>query len=290
MIIDSILLSLAFIALIIGSIIDIKTREVPDWINFGLIFAAVSIRALYSIITFDYIFLINGFIGLIIFVIIAYIMFYTGQWGGGDSKMLMGLGAVFGLTLSLKPFPFAGIFLINVIIAGAVYGLIYGVVLAVKNRKRFLKEFLSLIHDKQIIKYRRSILIVFVILILSIIFLIQNILLKWVLLAFVFIIYTSFYLIFFIKAIELSSMFKYVEPSELTEGDWIAKDYYYDEKKICSPKDLGISKKQIKQLIALRKKGKVKKIKIKHGIPFIPSFLAALIISLIWGAWWILLF
>jgi Flp pilus assembly protein protease CpaA len=290
MIVDSILLGIAFAALVIGSITDIKTREVPDWLNFGLIFAAIGIRALYSIITFDYMYLIYGIIGLAVFVIIAYIMFYTGQWGGGDSKMLMGLGAVFGLTLTLKPFPFVGIFLINVIIAGAVYGLIYGFILALKNRKRFLKEFLRFMHNEKIIKYRRIILIIFAILILLIIFLIKDLSFKWILLAFVFVMYISFYLLFFIKALEISSMFRYVEPSELTEGDWIAKDYYNNEEKICGPKDLGISKKQIKQLIALRKKGKVKKIKIKHGIPFIPSFLAALIISLVYGAWWMLLF
>ncbi|MBW2966360.1 A24 family peptidase [Candidatus Woesearchaeota archaeon] len=290
MIIDLVLLSIAFVALFIGSITDIKTREVPDWLNFGLIFAAIGIRALYSVITFDYMFLINGIIGLIVFVIIAYIMFYTGQWGGGDSKMLMGLGAVFGLTLALNPFPKIGIFLINVFIAGAVYGLIYSTALAIKNRKKFVKEFLKFMHNKKIIKYRRIVLILFIILTLLILFLIKDLIFKWILLAFVFVIYISFYLIFFVKAVELSSMFKYIEPSELTEGDWIAKEYKVDDKKICSPKDLGISKKQIRQLIALKRKGKIKTIKIKQGIPFVPSFLAALIITVIWGAWWILLF
>ena len=133
----ALLLSIAFVALVIGSITDIKTREVPDWVNFGLIFSAIGLRSLYSVITFDWTYLINGAIGLILFVAIAYIMFYTGQWGGGDSKMLMGLGAVFGLALSLNPFPKIGIFLINIFIAGAVYGLIYSSVLAVKNRKKF---------------------------------------------------------------------------------------------------------------------------------------------------------
>ena len=290
MIIDLVLFSIAFIALVIGSITDIKTREVPDWINFGLIFSGLGIRALYSVITFDWMYLAYGVIGLLVFVAIAYIMFYTGQWGGGDSKMLMGLGALIGLPLALKPFPLLAVLFINIFIAGSIYGLLYSIGLAVRNRKKFVKAFLKIMHNEKIIKLRKIILIVFVVLLLLILFLAKNPILQWALIAFVFIAYLGFYLIFFIKAIELSSMFSYVDPSRLTEGDWIAKDYKVDGKKICSPKDLGISKKQIRKLISLRKKGKIKKIKIKEGIPFVPSFLIAFVISLVWGAWWVLLF
>jgi Flp pilus assembly protein protease CpaA len=287
--IDLILYSIAFIALAIGSITDIKTREVPDWINFGLIFTGLGIRTLYSLITFDWMFLVNGIIGLVVFVILAYIMFYTGQWGGGDSKMIMGLGAVLGLPLTLNPLPFILVFLINVILVGAIYGLFFSIILAIKNRKKFVKEFLKIIHNKKIMKYRKLTLIVLAALLVIILFAIKNLILQWSLIAFLFIIYLSVYAIFFIKAVELSSMFKHVEPSELTEGDWIAKNYEVDGKKICGPKDLGINKKQIRKLIALKKKGKIKKIKIKEGIPFVPSFLVAFIITLALGAWWVLL-
>jgi Flp pilus assembly protein protease CpaA len=290
MIIDFVLYSIAFAALIIGSWTDIKTREVPDWINFGLIFAGIGIRLLYSVFTFEWIFILNGVIGLAVFVAIAYIMFYAGLWGGGDSKMLMGLGAIIGLPLVFKPLPFVIIFFINVFLAGAVYGLFYSIGLAVKNRKKFSREFLKIIHHKKIIKIRKIVLFSLIILVLLVLFLIENLLLQWVLLAFILIVYFSFYLMFFIKAVELSSMFKHVDPSELTEGDWIAKDYVIDDKKICGPKDLGISKKQIKKLISLKQKGKVKKIKIKNGIPFVPSFLIGFIISILWGAWWWMLF
>ncbi len=164
------------------------------------------------------------------------------------------------------------------------------IILAVKHRKRFVKEFLKIIHHKKIMKYRKIVLIVLAALLIIILFAIKDLIIQWLLIAFLLVMYLSIYAIFFIKAVELSSMFKYVEPSALTEGEWIAKDYVVDGKKICSPKDLGIDRKQIKKLIALKKKGKVKKIKIKIGIPFVPSFLAAFIITLILGAWWVLLF
>jgi len=85
-------------------------------------------------------------------------------------------------------------------------------------------------------------------------------------------------------------MLKLVEPKELTQGDWVAKDYFHGRKKIAGPKDLGIEKKQIDLLVELRKNKKINKILIKHGIPFVPSFLIAFIVSLIFGAWWMLLF
>jgi Flp pilus assembly protein protease CpaA len=290
MVIDFVLYSTAFVALIVGSITDIKTREVPDWLNFGLIFAGIGVRALYSAFTFEWMFLANGLIGLAVFVAVAYIMFYAGLWGGGDSKMLMGLGALIGLPLVFKPLPLLVVFFINVILAGAVYGLFYSIGLAVKHRKRFVKEFFNLIHNPKILKIRKMALPGLILLVFLIVFFVKDFILKWIFFAFIIIAYISFYLIFFIKAIELAAMFKYVEPKELTEGDWIAKDYKVDGKKICGPKDLGIDKKQIRRLISLKRRGKIKKIKIKQGIPFVPSFLAAFIISLWLGAWWFLLF
>ena len=87
----------------------------------------------------------------------------------------------------------------------------------------------------------------------------------------------------FVKAVENSSLYKYITPDKLTEGDWIAKDIKINGKYITGPKELGIEKKHINQLINFWKKGKIKKILIKEGMPFIPSFLLAFIITLIYG-------
>jgi hypothetical protein len=94
---------------------------------------------------------------------------------------------------------------------------------------------------------------------------------------------TSFYLWIFAKAVEKSCMYKLVEPSRLTEGDWIVNDIYVGKKYVAGPKDLGISKAQIKKLVDFYKKGKVRKILVKEGIPFVPSFLAAFIATLVFG-------
>ena len=93
----------------------------------------------------------------------------------------------------------------------------------------------------------------------------------------------TFYLWLGVKAVENSCMLKYVSPEKLTEGDWIAKDIKIGGKYIAGPKDLGIEKKQIKKLMELYKKRKVKKVLIKEGIPFVPSFLIAFILTIIFG-------
>ena len=46
--------TIAFFALLIGSYTDIKTREVPDWINFGLIGTGFGINLLFSLIFFSH--------------------------------------------------------------------------------------------------------------------------------------------------------------------------------------------------------------------------------------------
>ena len=90
---------IAFVALIIASITDLKSREVPDYISYGLIFIAFAISIFDSVLTWSYIPFVISMIGFIVGLIVAYGMFYLGQWGGGDSKLIMGLGALIGFNV-----------------------------------------------------------------------------------------------------------------------------------------------------------------------------------------------
>ena len=64
--IDIILITLGIIALIITSILDIKTKEVPDTISYSLIIIGLSLRLIYSINTSEWNYLINGIIASLI--------------------------------------------------------------------------------------------------------------------------------------------------------------------------------------------------------------------------------
>ncbi|MBW2977624.1 A24 family peptidase [Candidatus Woesearchaeota archaeon] len=292
MIADLILLTVAAVALIIASITDIKTREVPDWLNFSLIFIGLGVRLIYSSLTFDWIYSLEGLLGLVAFVIIGYIMFYAGQWGGGDSKLLMGLGALIGLRLTFYPLPLILILLINIMFIGAIYGLFYTIAKAITHRKAFAEEFKK--HIGKRLKLHKYLAIVLIALIIIFFAVFGTVLKGWfisiMLILLTLLLYSSVYVYYFVKSVEKVAMLKLVDPKELTEGDWIAKPIVINKKKIAGPKDLGISKKQIKELIAYKKKGKIKQVLIKIGIPFVPSFLVAFIITVIFGAWWIFLF
>ena len=164
---------LAFAALFIGSITDLKTREVPDWVNYGLMISGIALNTLFTFIYGQFetqalengnvlytispdSYLISSLAGLIIFFCVAYAMFDAGQWGGGDSKMLMGLGAMIGIDFSKKAFLFG--FFINALFAGAIYGLLWSIMLAVKNRKKFSREFRKILLKKNIVKIKRVML------------------------------------------------------------------------------------------------------------------------------------
>ena len=273
---------ISFIALLTGSVTDLKTREVPDMVNYGLVISGIGLNLLFSAIYADSSFIINSLVGLAIFFGIAYIMFYAGQWGGGDSKMIMGLGAMIGIDVGHLKSQFLAGFLVNALLVGAVYGLLWSILLVFRNRKKFLKEFSSMLIKKEVVRWKKIILAAVALLVIYS-FLNNLIYAKILSLSFAFLILTTFYLWIFVKVIEKSCMHRLVEPSKLTEGDWIVKDVYVGRQYICGPKDLGISKRQIRKLIEYYKKGKIKKILIKEGIPFVPSFFIAFVATLVVG-------
>ena len=58
--------TLALLILLIGSYTDIKTREVPDWVNFGLIGIGFGVNAIFSIIYWKIDFILGSIIGFVI--------------------------------------------------------------------------------------------------------------------------------------------------------------------------------------------------------------------------------
>jgi prepilin peptidase CpaA len=284
-------LVVCFTAILIGTITDIRTREVPDWLNYALIFSGLGFGGIMSAVTGQATFIISSLAGLAVFFLLGMLMFYTGQWGGGDSKMLMGIGAMIGLDVSLyrnwliAP-PFLLDFIVYSLICGAIYGLLWSIWVAIANRKEFMKDFKAQLRAANKAKIALLALAVGGI-VLSFF---MDAPFRFVILAAVCIILLAFYAFLFIRAVEKSCMLKRVLPQELTEGDWIAEDVVINGKRITGPKDLGIEKDKIELLKKLHSRGKVDRIKIKVGIPFVPSFLFAFILATFYtGAWLALL-
>ena len=60
-------------------------------------------------------------------------------------------------------------------------------------------------------------------------------------------------------------------------------DVKINGKTVVKKRDVGLLTEDIKKLISFKKKGKLKKVLIKVGIPFVPAFLISLIITLVFG-------
>ncbi len=79
----------------IGSVMDIKTREIPNWISLGVLLAAF--------LDFN----IQNLWGIIVAVIFFSVALATGKIGGGDVKLIAALSVVCGLWGSFALLLFA---------------------------------------------------------------------------------------------------------------------------------------------------------------------------------------
>ncbi len=265
---------IALIVLIIASYTDFRKREVPDWLNYGLIFAGVGISGIASIVFYDYHYILYSLTGLALGIAIALGMFYAGQWGGGDSKLLMGLGALIGLTFSINAFYVS--FLVNIFMVGAVYGFVWSIVLVFRNWKNFTVAFKKLWNERKNRIARFSLTALLLILI------VLSIAVKELAIALIgtgLLVILGYFLFIIAKTVEACCMFKWISASKLVEGDWIAEAVYVGKKKIVGVKRLGLDAKDVELLHKLKNK----KVLVKEGIPFVPAFLLAFIFTYFWG-------
>src|SRR4030042_1943228 len=93
-------LGVALLALIAASLFDIKTREVPDWLNFSLLAFAFGNALILSIYHgYTYI-IVSSLLGLAVGLVFGLLMFYAGQWGGGDRKLIIAFSVLIGFSFS----------------------------------------------------------------------------------------------------------------------------------------------------------------------------------------------
>lgn len=284
--IDMLLIVLGVVGLLVGTITDFQRREVADWVNFSMIAAGLGIRLIVAVSTQDLWYILVPLIWIGVVWLFGIGMYYAGQWGGGDAKMLMAMSALFGtypyvhdkippiFNFSHNVLFMAHVF-VNIAIVGAVYGLIWGIYLGFSKRKVFAKEFTLLV------KSHKNILCLFVGFGIS--FAISNFFVSEMMLKFLFTVFAFLIVIFPIIHIASKSleacMIRFMSLDELTEGEWIVDEIKYKGKYITGPKELGITNAQIEQL----RKYKIAGARVKVGIPFVPVFFFATLITLFFG-------
>ena len=78
---------------------DLRTREVPDLLSYGLIVFAAAYGTLKAILLWNWQPFLAMAAGELAMLLLGLLMFYGGQWGGADSKLLIGMGGLYGLWL-----------------------------------------------------------------------------------------------------------------------------------------------------------------------------------------------
>jgi len=275
MIADYFFASIAILGALIGTATDLKNRWVPDWVNYFMISVGLGGHAIVSFLQTSPWPLIYSAVAAGIFLAAGVGLVYTGLWGGGDAKMLVGFGALLPTTsLVQTPWPFPLTVLLNAFIFGAVLGILGALYLAFKNKEAFLKEFKKELKENKLVLFASP-----AILILPVVSFYLGINLVGLIgiLLFLFI-----PLVFVLKAVERACMFKFISPSTLVEGDWIAQNVNVGKYSYI-PSRSGIELNDIKDLQKLEKLGKLKQVKVKEGLPYIPAFLVGLLVSLFFG-------
>jgi prepilin signal peptidase PulO-like enzyme (type II secretory pathway) len=271
---ESFSLTIAFVGSILASIWDLKTTEIPDEIPYAMIGIGVVAHLTESFLTGNYSPLFFSLVVGLSFLGFGFLMYYSGQWGGGDAKVLSAIGFLLPSYPSEKVlFPFPVSFLFNVFIIGAGYMILYAFILAILQRKilfSFVKDikasskllFLSLVVTMaSVILFSLSIYWMFHISILEDILYIASMSALIVLIL--------FFLLKFVKTVEDVGFKKKIPVSELKVGDVLLESKIWD----------GINEKQLKEI---RKSGK-KYVWIKEGVRFAPAFPLALLFTLLFG-------
>jgi Flp pilus assembly protein protease CpaA len=269
------LIVLVLAVLVISTVTDLRKREVPDWLSYSAIVAGFGSRLIWSAYSWDYHPILDGAVGFSVFFILACALYYLGQWGGGDSKLLMAVGVCLGLNLDINHIILA--FVVNAIWLGGVYGALWSVYLAANNWKNFKEEYKTQLKKHGFVRFI-PLAVLLVIVFLSFV-LDLNPVLEALLIVMVVFVPLLFYVSVFVRAVDISSMRKFVSPAEITEGDWVVNDIVVNKKRICGPRDLGISLKQIEEL----KKYHIRRVLIKIGVPFVPALLLAYLFTLFFG-------
>ncbi len=275
--VDGTLLAVLFVGFIIAALRDIQVREVPDTVSLGLIVIGLLGGLLIAIVRADVWLFLEHLFGFLAGAAMGLAMYYLRQWGGGDAKLIMGTGAVLGLARDNLQLPE---FVVLLVLVGAVYGLLYTIGLALAHRKAFGPAFVEELRTPRVHRLRIA-LVVSGVALAALFVAVQDAGTRLLIGLALACAYFLTYMWVFIRVVEKALMVKPYPVGKLTEGDWIAQDVTARGKVLVSRRTPGITLEQIAAL----KRARVRTVVVRERIPFVPSFLLALIALLALERW-----
>ncbi len=126
---EIILLSIAFIGSLAAGLWDLKTTEIPDEIP-----ALMAVFGIFIWFVSDIWMLALSLAFGLAFLALGWLLYKGGQWGGGDAKLLSAVGF---LLPTLGSQLFALSFISNIFIVGIGYMVVYSIALGALNRGTF---------------------------------------------------------------------------------------------------------------------------------------------------------
>lgn len=245
MIMSAIMGAAILVILIYASYVDIKNKEIPDWISY--------VTAIISIISLIYfpssLFLKDRLLAAIVVAaivfIVSYLMYIAGLWGGGDTKLFT------ALSIYLSNYGYFAIALFFFIMA--VSAIIYN-------------NAVSLLFLPKLMKKRK---INPVVIGFSLIAIIACLMMKfWIPSLIALFIFDYYYL----KLVEKHIMIIHKRTNELVEGDWLVSEI-----KGVPKRNIGLTIEDIEKIKAKR----IDHVLVKDGFAFIPVIAIAFIIFIV---------
>jgi Flp pilus assembly protein protease CpaA len=261
------MLNIIFWIFIIGiglaSFQDLKRREVDHWLVLLLMVFGFAYMAFEAIFSENSSMIILGIVSFLIMFILMNLFYYGRVFAGGDAKLLFAMFIVFvGATL-VETLANIGVFILFLMIAGGIYGLVYSLVLFGMNFRAIKKEFKEGFKN---VYFRYAFFAGIILFVFSYV--------DWIFLGPAVLLFISPVLFVFAKAVENVVMVKAIPAKDLREGDWLEEDIKIGRKVIKADWD-GLD---LEDIALLKKRGK--KVTIKNGIPFVPAFFFGFL------AWW----
>ena len=270
-------LATAFVGATVSALWDLKTTEIPDAIPYVMMAIGLVFWGAQSYLLADYMLLVSSVIAGLGLLGFGFLMYYLGQWGGGDAKLLSAIGFLLpvapqGFAHTLFPYPFT--YTINVFIIGALYMVLYATVVAARNRKVISAFMHDVKASSKIIAFGTAALVVvffgatyYVTSILQIPFSADVILVSIV---FPSLATIGIYVVFkFAKSVENVGFKQKIPMSKLKVGDVLMENRLWE----------GITEKQLQRI----KKSRKRYVWIKSGVRFGPAFPLALLFTLYFG-------
>ncbi|MEA1924557.1 MAG: prepilin peptidase [Candidatus Altiarchaeota archaeon] len=277
---SGLVVSVTLLFLLAASWFDLRTGEIPDEVSIGLSAVMLLASGAYSIISGDFSFVSSAFIVGLLYFIFGYGLHYLGEWGGGDVKLIAGVGCALGFLkiqdyLNEGMMPYYVDYLINIALMASPYVLLYTLVLGLMKPSVF-SLFRKTLSNK----------IILFIVFFSFIPSVSAYFLDLGSLVFMYLMIPVLVVLsVYLKTVEKEALQKTVGLDELMVEDVVAQDLVVDGVKIASSRDIsGLSGEDIARIRELHEEGKIpSELRVKWGVRFAPIFLFAFLLSITVG-------